>query len=63
MSISSISNDYYETLELTRDCSQEDITESFRRLSLKYLPKNAKDDNERKENFINYVKHMKFLVI
>ena len=48
MSISSISNDYYETLELSRDCSQEDITESFRRLSLKYLPKNAKDDREKK---------------
>jgi DnaJ family protein B protein 4 len=38
--------DYYETLELLRTCSQEQISESYRRLSLKYHPKNAPAGNE-----------------
>ena len=31
--------DYYSTLELSRNCSQEDIAEAYRHLSLKYHPK------------------------
>ena len=33
--------DYYEILELTNDCSQEDISEAYRNLSLKYHPSKA----------------------
>ena len=32
---------YYEILELTNDCSQEDISEAYRNLSLKYHPSKA----------------------
>ena len=37
--------DYYEILELNRNCSQEDISEAYRRLSLKYHPKVTKPEN------------------
>lgn len=36
---------YYETLELKRDASQEEIAEAYRRLSLKYHPKNTTAEN------------------
>ena len=39
------SKDYYEILELDKNCSQEDISESYRRLSLKYHPKVTKPEN------------------
>ena len=46
MSIESIDNkDYYEILELNRNCSQEEISEAYRRLSLKYHPKVTKPEN------------------
>jgi DnaJ family protein B protein 13 len=46
MSIESIDNkDYYEILELNRNCSQEEISEAYRRLSLKYHPKVYKPEN------------------
>ena len=46
MSIESIdSKDYYEILELNRNCSQEEISEAYRRLSLKYHPKVTKPEN------------------
>lgn len=34
-----MARDYYEILELTRKCSQEDIANAYRRLALKYHPK------------------------
>ena len=37
--------DYYELLELDKNCSQEDISEAYRRLSLKYHPKVTKPEN------------------
>ena len=37
--------DYYDILELNKNCSQEDISESYRRLSLKYHPKVTKPEN------------------
>ena len=37
--------DYYQILELPRSCSQEEISESYRTLSLKYHPKIAKPEN------------------
>lgn len=41
----SITKDYYETLELKRECSQEDIAEAYRRLALKSHPKNTTSKN------------------
>lgn len=42
MSFSYITNqDYYQILELPRSCTQEQIAESYRKLSLKYHPKRA----------------------
>ena len=40
--------DYYKVLELGRECSQEDIAESYRRLSLKNHPKLSKGENAAK---------------
>ena len=37
--------DYYEILELPRTCSQEDISEAYRTLSLKYHPKITTPEN------------------
>jgi DnaJ-class molecular chaperone len=34
-----MSKNYYEILEINRSCSQEDISNAYRRLSLKYHPK------------------------
>lgn len=39
--MSTITPDYYETLELKRDSNQEEIREAFRNLSLKYHPSRA----------------------
>ena len=39
------SKDYYEILELDKNYSQEDISESYSRLSLKYHPKVTKPEN------------------
>ena len=38
---------YYEILEIDRTCSQEDISEAYRNLSLKYHPQKA--TQEKKE--------------
>ena len=46
LSLSSLnSKDYYQILELPRNCSQEDISESYRVLSLKYHPKVTTSEN------------------
>jgi len=37
--------DYYQILNLSRSCSQEEISESYRILSLKYHPKISKPEN------------------
>ena len=49
-----ISPDYYETLELDRKASQEDIKEAYRNLSLRFNPKKATKSNE---TFYNYKFH------
>lgn len=38
--------DYYEILEVNQDCSQEDISEAYRHLSLKYHPTKASPENK-----------------
>ena len=45
------SDNYYEILELPRTCSQEEISESYRRLSLKYHPKLASPENSAVSEF------------
>ena len=46
LSLSSLnSKDYYQILELPRNCSQEEISESYRTLSLKYHPKVTTPEN------------------
>jgi DnaJ-class molecular chaperone len=46
ISLSSINQkDYYEILELPRTCSQEEISEAYRTLSLKYHPKITTPEN------------------
>ena len=49
-----ITPDYYETLELDRKASQEDIKEAYRNLSLRFNPKKASKSNE---TFYNYKFH------
>ena len=49
-----ITPDYYETLELDRKASQEDIKEAYRNLSLRFNPKKATKSNE---TFYNYKFH------
>ena len=45
MTTSSIEKDYYSILELPKNCSQEDIAEAYRHLSLQYHPKIATQEN------------------
>ena len=49
-----ITPDYYETLELDRKATQEDIKEAYRNLSLRFNPKKASKSNE---TFYNYKFH------
>ena len=49
-----ITPDYYETLELDRKASQEDIKEAYRNLSLRFNPKKATQSNA---TFYNYKFH------
>ena len=45
MTTSSISFDYYKILSLPKNCSQEDIAESYRKQSLKFHPKVCSPEN------------------
>ena len=51
MTTSSKYFDYYEILLLPKNCSQEDIAESYRRLSLKYHPKVCSPENSAKSEY------------
>ena len=51
MTTSSKYFDYYEILSLPHNCSQEDIAESFRTLSLKYHPKVCSPENSAQSEF------------
>ena len=51
MTTSSKYFDYYEILSLPHNCSQEDIAESFRRLSLKYHPKVCSPENSAQSEY------------
>ena len=51
MTASSSEIDYYSILELPRNCSQEDIAEAYRYLSLKYHPKIATQENSAQSEY------------
>ena len=51
MTTSSKYFDYYEILSLPHICSQEDIAESYRRLSLKYHPKVCSPENSAQSEY------------
>jgi curved DNA-binding protein len=46
-----MSEDYYKTLEVSRDASQEDIQKAYRRLARKYHPDLHPDDKSAKTKF------------
>ena len=47
-----MSKDYYETLELSRDCTAEDVSNAFRRLALKFHPKKNDSKSFAVNNYI-----------
>jgi molecular chaperone DnaJ len=52
-----MSNDFYEPLELNKNCSQEDIASAFRRLSIKNHPgaDDKSKDYANKKYFFNRI--------
>ena len=51
MQTSSFSEDYYKILQLPHKCSQEDIAESYRHLSLKFHPKVSSIENAAQSEY------------
>ena len=51
MTTSTSTIDYYSILELPRNCSQEDIAEAYRYLSLKYHPKISTQENSAQSEY------------
>ena len=46
-----LKKNYYDTLQLSRGCTQEDISNAYRRLALKYHPKKNKSEDLAINNF------------
>src|SRR6476661_3982216 len=43
--------DYYEVLSVNRDCSEEDLKKSYRRLAMKWHPDRNPDNPKAEEHF------------
>ncbi len=46
-----MSRNYYEVLELRRNCTQEEIANAYRRLALKFHPKKSPESEKAVNNF------------
>lgn len=47
----STEKDYYELLEVSRDCSGDELKKSYRRLAMKYHPDRNPDNKEAELRF------------
>lgn len=52
--------DYYELLEVSRDCSGDELKKSYRRLAMKYHPDRNPGNKEAELHFKEIMRLMRF---